>query len=120
MDMEWALLNGANNYRTLPNNESWSVNKRRFGGEWAYLSLLFHPISELCTHGPALKSVLNVLQGVKVLVFLYFVVAQRAERELFETAGERGWRERVRWCGEREWRVCGVGYSPYPYLIVSK
>jgi hypothetical protein len=61
------------------------------------LVAFFFPISELFTHGPVFESVLKVLQGVKVLVFLHFLVAQRAERELFETAGERG-------CGERGWR----------------
>jgi hypothetical protein len=83
----------------------------------AHLSLFFHPISELCAHGLVFESILNVLQGVRMLVSLHFVVAQR---ELFETAGERGWRERAVVWRERMERVWGRLQGPYPYLIVSK
>jgi hypothetical protein len=89
---KWALLHRANNYRTLPNNELWSVNNRSFGG---ILVAYFHPISEFCIYESLFESVLKVLQGVKVSVLLHFVVAERSERNLIEAAGERGWRNCV-------------------------
>jgi hypothetical protein len=40
-------------------------------------------------HGPLLESIPKVLQCVKVLVLLLFVVAQRSKRKLIEVTGER-------------------------------
>jgi len=57
------------------------------------LVAFFHPISELYIHGRVFENVLKVLQRVKVLVLLHFVVVQRAEKKLIEAAGERRWRE---------------------------
>jgi len=59
------------------------------------------------------ESVLKVLQRVKALVLLHFVVAQRAERKLIEVTGERGWTEHAVLWGKRMEGACGgvpVGY----------
>jgi hypothetical protein len=76
------------------------------------LVAFFFPISEFCIHGPVFESVLKVLQCVKVLVLLHFVVAQRSKRKLIEAAGERGWRNRVV-KEDGEGRASGF-QGPYP------
>jgi len=105
MDIEWALLNRANNYRTLPNNEPRSVNNRSFGGEWAYFTryLNFAPTDHLS------RALLKSCNVSKCRSFSIWWL-RRGQRGILlqRLAKEDG--EIVWWCGERGWGGVPVGY----------
>ena len=111
MDIEWTLLNRANNYGTPPNNP-WSVNNRSFGGEWAYLSLFFTRYLNFASTDRFSRAILKSCNVSKCRSFSISWLCR--DGDLIEAAGGRGWRNCVVVWRKRVGRSCGevpVGWA---------